>query len=69
METLKAITSCPNCGAPLRGDECAYCGTAFTRKSEGVPIYDPYGNYVTTLFAKGILTYNEARQLMGLAKI
>ena len=66
METLKAIDNCPNCGAPLHGDECEYCGTAFTRKNEGIPIYDPYGNYVTTLFAKGILTYNEARKLCGL---
>lgn len=21
--------NCPNCGAPVRGDECEYCGTVF----------------------------------------
>lgn len=66
METLKAIANCPNCGAPVHGDECAYCGTAFTRKREGVDLYDPYGNYISTLFEQGIVTYNEARKLCGL---
>ena len=23
------MSSCPNCGAPARGRECAYCGTPF----------------------------------------
>lgn len=66
METLKSINNCPNCGAPLRGDECAYCGTAFIRKREGTDIYDQYGNYVTTLLENGLVTYNEARKLCGL---
>ena len=26
--------SCPNCGAPVKGLECKYCGTAFSRKTK-----------------------------------
>lgn len=27
--------NCPNCGAPIKGDECEYCGTVFRqRKNE-----------------------------------
>lgn len=25
--TLKYITNCPNCGAPMQNHRCAYCGT------------------------------------------
>ena len=66
MATLEAICNCPNCGAPIRGDECPYCGTAFTRKYGGCDLYDPYGNYITTLIGGNLLTPNEARQLIGL---
>ena len=24
------ITNCPNCGAPIEGNKCPYCGTIFT---------------------------------------
>lgn len=27
-------TNCPNCGAPIRGLVCEYCGTVFDRSSE-----------------------------------
>ena len=23
------MTNCPNCGAPITGDKCEYCGTVF----------------------------------------
>ena len=66
MVTLETAGNCPNCGAPIRGDECPYCGTAFTRKHEGIPIHDPYGNYITTMLSSNLLTPNEARNLLGL---
>lgn len=69
METLESRGNCPNCGAPIHGDECVYCGTAFTRKNEGCDIYDRNGNYITTLFAQGLVTANEARKLYGLGPI
>ena len=25
----KDSTNCPNCGAPIESDKCAYCGTIF----------------------------------------
>ena len=32
MSTIKHLSSlsCPNCGAPVRGGECEYCGTVFS---------------------------------------
>ena len=26
------ITNCPNCGAPVNGSICEYCGTKFTQE-------------------------------------
>ena len=66
MVTLEAIGNCPNCGVPIRGDECQYCGTVFTRKSKGFDIYNTNGSYVLTLLENGIVTRNEARRLCGL---
>lgn len=69
MVTLETRGNCPNCGAPIRGDECPYCGTSFTRKpiyGKYTDIYDSYGNYITTLLGSNLLTSNEARSLLGL---
>lgn len=65
MVRPETLGNCPNCGAPIRGDECPYCGTAFTKKSKGIDIYDTNGSYVATLYENGILTANEARKLYG----
>lgn len=69
MVTVEAIGNCPNCGAPIRADECTYCGTAFTRKHEGCDIYDRNGNYVTTLLKHNLVTPNEARRLLRLSEL
>lgn len=34
MAPLIHSMSCPNCGAPIRGPVCEYCGTVFDRSSE-----------------------------------
>lgn len=26
---MKSKTNCPNCGAPIQGSQCPYCGTVF----------------------------------------
>ena len=30
--------NCPNCGAPITGSACEYCGTAHAKKAEQVRI-------------------------------
>lgn len=67
MVTATAQSNCPNCGAPIHGDECPYCRAAFTRKRKGIDIYNTNGEYVATLYENGVLTANEARELMGLS--
>lgn len=70
MVTLEISGNCPNCGAPIRGDECPYCGTAFTRKHDGIPIYDTHGVYITSLLLnEGSITPNEARGMLGLPPV
>lgn len=27
------MTNCPNCGAPITGEKCEYCGTVFEEKT------------------------------------
>lgn len=29
VSTYNALTNCPNCGAPITGSKCEYCGTVF----------------------------------------
>lgn len=31
-------TNCPNCGAPITGDTCPYCGTEFARPEEALKL-------------------------------
>lgn len=69
MVTLETRGNCPNCGAPIHGDECPYCGTVFTKKYDGFDIYDTHGNYVTTLLKHNLVTPNEARRLLGLSAL
>lgn len=33
------LYNCPNCGAPVRGGECEYCGTVFTRSNDEMRSY------------------------------
>lgn len=33
------LYNCPNCGAPITGDKCEYCGTMFRDRSEDVGIF------------------------------
>lgn len=55
--------SCPNCGAPITGPKCEYCGTVFESTPIGTTLYS---NNIPLLT---LLTPNEARELMGLPRI
>ena len=33
------MTNCPNCGAPIRGAVCEYCGTIIPRYKEKLEAY------------------------------
>ena len=39
-ETLTS-RSCPNCGAPVRGSVCDYCGSVFEKEDTGSVLYLP----------------------------
>lgn len=54
--SVKRFGNCPNCGAPITGDSCEYCGTVFVEEIENS----------TTLYAdnRPILTlYNDISHL------
>lgn len=36
MEAKRTVTNCVNCGAPLDGHICAYCGTKYTTPQDEV---------------------------------
>ena len=33
------LYNCPNCGAPITGDHCEYCGTVFKQEEPGTALY------------------------------
>lgn len=37
---MKNSSNCPNCGAPISGTRCEYCGTDFE------PVYVKLDNYI-----------------------
>lgn len=59
------MINCPNCGAPITGTECEYCGTLFghrlTQSESLAMVLDEIDN--------AMLTPNEARKLLGLDPI
>lgn len=59
------MTNCPNCGAPIQGDICEYCGTVFNKPSGNAAIAEE----ASRLLENGLITANEARSRMGLKRI
>ena len=49
QEPINAI-SCPNCGAPVHGDECEYCGSVFKRKPAKIIAPDTTGHRTVRIF-------------------
>lgn len=54
-----STTNCPNCGAPITGRNCEYCGTVFYALKQ----FDH--NDSKRLDASHIFTINEMRELCG----
>ena len=66
------MSNCPNCGAPITGLECEYCGTSFRGYRRKVPglIEDGYDISKLNLYLKyGAISTNEARVIVGLEPI
>ena len=59
------MTNCPNCGAPIKGPECEYCGTIFGHRLTDAQSL----NMVLAELDAAIITPNQARILMGLPVI
>lgn len=64
------MTNCPNCGAPITGDVCEYCGTVFKKavNYEVVPTYGVTMQEFADAF-RVFTTTNERRAAAGLEPI
>lgn len=60
-------TNCHNCGAPITGPECEYCGTRFNIRvaEEPVTFGTTTAEFAASLAAYGLITVNEARERMN----
>ena len=62
-----ADSNCPNCGAPITGSECPYCGTRFGGLIfNGVRVDNVVvrSDITAKMVARGILSANEAREVL-----
>jgi hypothetical protein len=67
-------SNCHNCGAPITGSTCEYCGTRFNIRVVEEEIVEPLGTvklgmtmdeFATSLAAYGLMAPNEARRRVG----
>jgi hypothetical protein len=78
------VTNCPNCGAPITNDICAYCGTVFINPKGYEDLKKELQNAKfrasleaqnmelinsINLFRNGILSSNEVRGLVGFGEV
>lgn len=68
--------NCPNCGAPITGPKCEYCGTVFwDRRKELIEntvtlqMQIANTNCLQKCIEAAIMTPNQARRMMGLDPI
>ena len=71
------LRNCVNCGAPLHGRECQYCGTMYSGdgiysdfgKADGVVTFNVYGEefkcYISSMEAHTIYGENSGRDMSG----
>ena len=52
-------TNCPNCGAPIVGHKCAYCGTAFNSEYIEHPHIDRRQRYLDKMYCIGRITMDQ----------
>ena len=78
-------TNCPNCGAPITGPECEYCGTKFDIKVidwdilvskneclQSITLQEElYTKAISAMkcYGYGFITANEARRRIGYAEV
>ena len=66
---MTGLTNCKNCGAPLPSYscKCEYCGTVYGTidESDEECLYAD-GEVIARATSAGIITVNEARNLLGL---
>ena len=70
--TIFSTTNCPNCGAPITGLQCEYCGTMFSFSTPKLYSQDNIlgmHKNAERLLASGVITANEARELCGFDRI
>lgn len=63
-------TNCPNCGAPITGRKCEYCGTRFS-EPEPIPTCDCSGFTMSIrqfYMEQGRMTLDEVIEDLGLLK-
>ena len=69
---MSELTNCKNCGAPLLSYpcKCEYCGTVYGKidESDEECLYAD-GELIARVINAGIMTVNEARNLLGLDRI
>jgi hypothetical protein len=79
---VNAPTNCPNCGAPITGPICEYCGTMFEQKDpavrlgistqeslEAIQRFAEAVNGASNAFNQLAISRNEARAACGLPPI
>lgn len=52
-------TNCPNCGAPIVGHKCAYCGTVFDSEYIEHPHIDRRQRYLDKMYCIGRITMEQ----------
>lgn len=63
MKIVKYLLNCPNCGAPINGSKCEYCGTVF-KKENG--IYDLEIERLNKQMESAIIEISQANQTADL---
>ena len=71
---MSTPTNCPNCGAPITGPKCEYCGTVHNfepvAKKPRAPVgHDDYCGAIERLEQIRVATLNERRAAFGLEPI
>ena len=68
---MKELLNCPNCGAPITGPRCEYCGTAFEEVKRQVGFY-MLQDYLLQKYRmecqKARLEYIQAAQINALSR-
>lgn len=74
---MRGKTNCPNCGAPITGSKCEYCGTVFETAeriyqmdaSERIFWSDDRPVLIIKDVPDDFLTLNEKRKICGLEEV